>query len=141
MEDKIIIESVRLTDLLPPFHIVSLSLLIIVVLTLTALGLKCSSKNTGSKFQCLLCSLSIWIALFGGISFSHFWFKTWMDAYFMGYPKNELWMLWQIGSYFRLVSYLSLALVGWTAAIILRLVNKNKSPTSAPTLRRNDDER
>ena len=120
MEKEPIVEVIRLTEVFPIFHIITLSLLTLLTLTLFILGL----KKSNLKFQWLLSSLAIWIGLFGGISLAFFWFKIWRDAYFMGYPKHELWALDQLGAYFRLGVYLSLALVSWTLSIVLKLITK-----------------
>ena len=124
MESELTVESIGLTDLLSTFHIASLSILILLTLILFIVGL----KRSDPKFQWLLSSLSIWIGLFGGVSFSFFWLKTWMYIHFAGSPKHEHWVFYQMESYSRLVAYLSLALLCLTLAIALRLINE-KMPT------------
>ncbi|MDF7827022.1 hypothetical protein P4B35_23560 [Pontiellaceae bacterium B12227] len=118
MENESTVEAIRITEFLSAFHMVTLSLLTLLSLTLFIIGFKKSNHN----FQWLLSNLSIWIVLFGGLSFVHYWLRHWVTTHSVGYPSNQLWIYYKIESYFPLFAYLSLALVSWTLAIVLRIV-------------------
>jgi hypothetical protein len=125
MENEPVVEIIRFTDVVPVFHIISLSVLTLLVLILFILGI----KKSGLKFQWLLSSLAIWIGIFGGITYTFFWVRVWGLSHSVGYPKHETWTLYQMGTYFRLGLYLSLALISWTLSIVLRLLNeRNRQP-------------
>jgi hypothetical protein len=127
MESETIVIAISLTDFFPISHMILLSFLILLTLTLFILGL----KKSDLKFQWLLSSFSIWIGLFGGISLAFSWFKMWIDVYFRGYPTHELWALDQLGAYFRLGVYLSLTIVSWTLSIVLKLIiERNRQPVN-----------